>query len=155
MGTLPRVFAAAAAALGFYAINAHAGALPADLQKSLKPYSIKEATLDAGVLRITMDRPTVTRDMFYNIVSIGTCAPLWSDKRKAWGGANIDRVEVRNAIKAQGFAFTGGRKECGELGSVAGGDAAAKRYVEARTLVCVAGMECRPRRPGEVTAGDQ
>lgn len=153
MGPFPRVVAVAA--LCFCAINASAGALPADLQKSLKPYSIKDASLDGGVLRVTMDRPTVTRDMYYSIVSMGACAPLWSDKRKAWGGAQIERMEVRNAIKAQGFAFAGGRKECAELGSVEGGDTAAKKYVEARTLVCVAGNECRPRRPGEVTAGDQ
>ncbi|MFM0302924.1 hypothetical protein PQQ99_22680 [Paraburkholderia sediminicola] len=136
------------------ALNAHADQLPASLQKSLKPYSISDASIEGGALKVTMKRPTVTHTMFYNIVSRGACSPLW-DNGKAWGAASITRVEVRNATGAQGFAFRGGRKECAELGNVSGGDAEAHKYVDARTWVCVAGMECRPRRPGEVIAGDE
>jgi len=144
-----------AGTLALAATSAQATPLPPDLQKSLKPYTIKDASLQAGVLRIVMDRPIATWAMYYNMVTWGACAPLWEGKAKAWGGGNIERVEVRNAVGAQGFAFFGGRKECAELGGLKGGESAAKKYIEARTLVCVAGNECRPRRPGELTAGDQ
>jgi hypothetical protein len=137
------------------AFNAHAGELPPALQKSLKPYSISSAEIEHGALRITMNRPTVTRAMYSSVVLMGACSPLWSDARKAWGSVTISSIEVRNAAGAQGFAFQGGRKECDELGQVSGGDAEVRKYVDARTWVCVAGAECRPRRPGEVIAGDE
>jgi hypothetical protein len=137
------------------AFNAQAGELPPALQKSLKPYSISSAAIERGALRIAMNRPTVTRAMYSSVVLMGACSPLWNDARKAWGSASISRVEVRNAAGAQGFAFQGGRKECVELGQVSGGDAEVRKYVDARTWVCVAGAECRPRRPGEVIAGDE
>ncbi|HDR9359257.1 TPA: hypothetical protein QDB44_005183 [Burkholderia vietnamiensis] len=137
------------------AFNAHAGELPPALQKSLKPYSISSAAIERGALRITMGRPTVTREMYSNIVLIGACSPLWGDGRKAWGSATVNSIEVRNANGAQGYSFRGGRKECAELGGVSGGDAEVRKYVDAHTWVCVAGAECRPRRPGEVIAGDE
>ena len=143
------------AALCLFAFTAHAEPLPASLQRSLAPYSIKSAVIDGGALKISVNRPTVTRDIYWSIVSMGACSPIWSDARKGWGATKITSVEVRNAIGAQGFAFRGGRKECVEMGNVSGGGAEARKYVEARTWVCVAGMECRPRRPGEVTAGDE
>jgi hypothetical protein len=142
------------AALGL-AFNAHAGEIPPALQKSLKPYSIGSAVLDRGALKITMSRPVVTRTMYASVVAMGACSPLWSDARKGWGGAKIDRIEVKNAAGAQGYAFRGGRKECVELGGVSGGDTEVRKYVDAHTWICVAGAECRPRRPGEVTAGDE
>ncbi|HDR9024789.1 TPA: hypothetical protein QDB09_005396 [Burkholderia vietnamiensis] len=135
------------------AFNAHAGELPAGLQKSLKPFAIASARIEGGALRINVNRPTVTRDIYSSIVSMGACSPLWSDARKGWGGASITSVEVRNAIGAQGFAFRGGRNECAELGN-SEGSAAERAYIDAHTWVCVAGNACRPRRPGEVTAGD-
>ena len=143
------------AALCLFAFNAHGEPLPASLQRSLAPYSIKSAAIESGALKITVNRPTVTRDIYSSIVSMGACSPLWSDARKGWGASTITSVEVRNAIGAQGFAFRGGRKECAELGQVSGGGAEVRKYVDAHTWVCVAGMECRPRRPGEVTAGDE
>ncbi|MFM0181748.1 hypothetical protein PQR52_24995 [Paraburkholderia aspalathi] len=143
-----------AAALYCGVLNANAAELPASLQKSLAPYSISEVLIEGGVLKVTMKRSTVTRTMFYSIVSRGACSPLW-DNGKAWGAAKINRIEVRNAIGAQGFAFQGGRKECHELGNISEGDSASKQYVDARTWVCVAGMDCRPRRAGEVIAGDE
>ncbi|WGS42144.1 hypothetical protein LFL97_00955 [Burkholderia sp. JSH-S8] len=135
--------------------NAQAGQLPADLQKSLKSFSIASAAIDGGVLKVNVKRPTVTRDIYSSIISMGACLPLWNNARTGWGAASIKSIEVRNAIGAQGFAFRGGRKECDELGKVSGGDSAMKQYIDARTWVCVAGNECRPRRPGEVTAGDE
>jgi hypothetical protein len=138
-----------------FAFNAHAGELPPALKKSLKPYSISSAAIEGGVLKITTSRPTVTSTMYSSIVLMGACSPLWSDARKAWGSATINSVEVRNASGAQGYSFRGGRKECVELGNVSGGDSEVRKYVDARTWVCVAGAECRPRRPGEVIAGDE
>jgi hypothetical protein len=142
------------AALGCV-LNAQAGELPPALQKSLKPYSISSAAIEHGALRITMNRPTVTRAMYSSVVLMGACSPLWSDARKAWGAVTISSIEVRNASGAQGYSFRGGRKECVELGDVSGGDSEVRKYVDARTWVCVAGAECRPRRPGEVIAGDE
>lgn len=65
----------------------------------------------------------------------------------------IDRIEVRNSNATQGFAIQGGRAECEELAKVSGPDSV-KTYIEERTFVCLAGNECRARRPGETTAGD-
>ncbi|MFM0485441.1 hypothetical protein [Paraburkholderia graminis] len=142
------------AALCFIAFNAHGEPLPAGLQKSLAPYSINAASIEGGALKVTIGRQLVTRTIFYNVVSMGACSPLWSNG-KAWGAAKITRVEVRNASSAQGFAFQGGRKECHELGDISGGESASRQYVDARTWVCVAGMDCRPRRAGEAIAGDE
>ncbi|WP_216857591.1 hypothetical protein [Burkholderia sp. S171] len=142
------------AALCIFTFNAHADQVPPALQKSLAPYSIKDATIEGGALKITVNRSTVTRAIYSNIVTMGACSPLWGDQKKAWGSASISRVEVRNAIGAQGFAFQGGRKECHELGQASGVEAS-KQYLAAHTLVCIAGAECRERRPGEVIAGDE
>ncbi|MET3234352.1 UNVERIFIED_ORG: hypothetical protein ABIC54_006573 [Burkholderia sp. 1263] len=92
--------------------------------------------------------------MYSSVVLMGACSPLW-DSGKAWGSATINSIEIRNAIGAQGYSFRGGRHECAELGAVSGGDSAVRKYVDAHTWVCVAGAECRPRRPGEVIAGDE
>jgi hypothetical protein len=135
-------------------LTVQAAELPVALQKSLKPYSINSAAIDGDVLKVTMNRPTVTRAMYSNVVLMGACAPLWYSS-KAWGRTTIKSVEIRNAIGAQGYSFRGGRKECAELGNVSGGDAEVRKYVDAHTWVCVAGAECRPRRPGEVIAGDE
>ncbi|TCW81025.1 hypothetical protein C5O80_22855 [Burkholderia sp. SRS-46] len=137
------------------AFNAQAGQLPADLQKSLTSFSITSAAIDGGALKINVKRPVVTRHIYSSIVSMGVCLPLWNNARTGWGAASITSIEVRNEIGAQGFAFRGGRKECDGLGKISGGDSAMKQYIDARTWVCVAGNECRPRRPGELTAGDE
>lgn len=129
------------------------GQLPVPLQKSLKPLAIASAVVDGSVLKINTRKPVVTRDTFRFIVKMGVCYPIWNDARNGWGSTAITRVEVRNDIGVQGFAFNGGRKECAELGKSENSDAEDK-YVDAHTLVCIAGNPCRPRRPGEVIAGD-
>lgn len=134
--------------------SVHAVELPPELQKSLKAYQISSAVIERDALKITTSRSTVTREMYSNIVLIGACSRLWSDARKGWGAATINSIEVRNAIGAQGYSFRGGRKECAELGKLSGGEVEVRKYVDAHTWVCVAGNECRPRRPGEVIAGD-
>jgi hypothetical protein len=143
------------AALCLFTFNAHADQVPPNLQKWLKPYAIKETTIEGGALKITMNRPIVTREIFYSVVLRGVCMPLQFDEKKGWGAAQISRVEVRNAIGAQGFAFQGGRKECHELSQVSGDREPSQKYVDAHTWVCVAGNDCRARRPGEVIAGDE
>lgn len=137
------------------ALSAHAVELPPELQKSLKAYQISSAAIEQGTLRITTSRSTVTPEMYSNIVLIGACSRLWFDARRGWGAATINSIEVRNAIGAQGYSFRGGRKECAELGNLSGGEVAVRKYVDAHTWVCVAGNECRPRRPGEVIAGEE
>jgi len=136
------------------AFSVHATELPAGLQKSLKPLAIVSTTIEDGVLKINMRKPVVRQDVYRFVVKTAACYPLWSDARKGWGSAPITSIEVRNDIGTQGFAFRGGRKECAELGRSANSDAE-DQYIEARTWVCVAGNPCRPRRPDEVTSGDE
>ncbi|HDR9061254.1 TPA: hypothetical protein QDB03_002873 [Burkholderia vietnamiensis] len=135
--------------------NVQAGELPAGLQKSLKAFSTVSVTMEDGALKINMRKPVVSRrDVYRLIVKMGACYPLWNDPKNGWGSASIARIEVKNDIGAQGFAFNGGRKECAALGKSENTDAE-DRYIDAHTWVCVAGNACRPRRPGEQVAGDE
>lgn len=132
----------------------HAEALPAPLEKSLRGYDLNMMTLDKGVLRLAYRRPVVKFDQFAGLVENGACMPLLMDQKGGWGRAAIDRIEVRTNAGTQGYAIGGARKVCTDIGGIAGGSAKVREYLVKVAEVCVAG-DCRPRRPGEKTSGDE
>lgn len=130
---------------------ASAADLPPDLQKQFKPFQVVKAESTGTVVRLTMNRPVVHKDMYESLVR-GYCYPIWDGAKKPWGGQRLTRFEVVNDIGAQGFAFNGGAAECKERGKLPSERVPA--YMAEKTWVCVAGNPCRARRPGESIAGE-
>lgn len=126
--------------------------LPPDLQQQFKPFQLKSLTARDGVVRLEMARPVVKVPMFIAAVR-AYCMPFHLHAKRPWGGQNFRRLEVLNDSGAQGLAFAGGKAECNELGAL--GMDEERAYVAARTWVCIAGQQCRERRPGERTAADE
>lgn len=124
--------------------------LPADLKKQLAPFDLSAAAIDGDVLRVQLARKMAKTDMLRGFV-LAYCYPIWSGSRRPWGGLKLKRIEVIGIGGAQGVAFSGGIKECAEMGQLPD----SKAYLSDRTWVCVAGNPCRPRRPGETTAADE
>lgn len=130
-----------------------ADTIPLSLSNAIKGYQTQSIKLERGVLYAQFKRPVVTQTMFRSFV-LSICTPLiLSAKKDGWGGAMIERIETKNQIGAQGFAFVGGRKSCIDLGRIPGN--ATNNFIASKTWVCVAGNECRPRRQGEIIAGDE
>lgn len=149
---LPALVVCVATCLGLS--EAFADTIPLELDKSIKGFAIAEKSLEHGALRVVFAHPVVNQETYSTFIRLGVCAPLWDDAKRGWRDAKIDRVEVLNKSQGQGFAFIGGRKACMELGHAKGADAS-KGYLADHTWICVAGFDCRPRRPGEKTSGDE
>ena len=130
----------------------YADPIPAQLKKSIMGFDVQGIDLKNKTLRIVLNRPVATQDIYREVIRLGVCAPLWLDSKHGWEKAEIEKIEVMNKIQGQGFAFTGGRKSCDDLGSAKGSDE--NRYFDSHTWVCVAGFPCRPRRDGEKISGD-
>lgn len=152
--TLPLFALVVCIAIGPGLNNAIADTIPLELDKSIRNFAIAEKSLEQGVLRVVIARSVVNQETYSTFIKLGVCAPLWEDAKRGWRDTKIDRVEVLNKSQGQGFAFIGGRKACMELGHAKGADAS-KGYLADHTWVCVAGFDCRPRRPGEKTSGDE
>ncbi|MDR6387587.1 hypothetical protein [Paraburkholderia phenoliruptrix] len=131
-------------------LSVHAAELPPALQKSLASRQVDGVKLEKGSLYMTIRKPVVRREAFDNVLTFGAC---WT--ANTWGRSDIRRIEIRNDIGAQGFSFQGGRNECEALKNIALDAEKRTSYISERLWVCVAGNACRPRRPGEVTAGDE
>lgn len=99
--------------------------------------------------------PVIKFSAFESFITNGVCLPLLLDAKAGWGAAKITRVEVRNRGGLQGYSVDNARKVCGDIGAIAGGAVNVEKYLLPIALVCVSGNECRPRRPGEVTSGDE
>lgn len=128
--------------------------LPAPLEKSLRGFDLNMMELDKGVLRLAYRRPAVKFEQFAGLVENGACMPLLMDPKGGWGRAQIQRIEVKSSAGTQGYAINGARQVCADIGGIAGGAAKVREYLVKVAEVCVAG-ECRPRRPGEKTSGDE
>ena len=142
-------WACAPVLVGFMGCSALAQGVPADIARYLKPMDVQPPVLRDGTVRVQSNRSVVTADTARSVV-FAYCAPVWTDRKRAWDGRRLRGVEVLNSIGAQGYAFPGGREECIEAGN--GSDL--RKFLAPRLLVCVAGNPCRARRPGEVVAGD-
>jgi hypothetical protein len=125
----------------FLSLNAMANEVPSELRRNLKPYATKSIDLKNEVLRVTMDRPMVTPEIYRTIVVGAVCGSLWTGKG-GWGAAKIERAEVLNNIGAQGFAMTDLKRTCDAIGTAKGDEY--KPLLERNTVTCVVG-ECRKR----------
>lgn len=128
-------------ALIFVTGSALAVEVPSELQRNLKAYATKSIELKGDVLRVTMDKPVVTHEMYRMIVVGGVCGSLWTGKG-GWGTTKIERAEVLNNLGAQGFAMTDLKSACDAIGTAKGDEY--KPLVQRNTVTCVVG-ECRAR----------
>lgn len=101
----------------FASINlAHAEPVPVSITKQLKPLDIKTVTLTGEALRVDMNRPRVTEDIYSTVVN-NVCTSLILEPG-SWGKADFRRIEVVNSYGAQGRVFTGGAAECKAIGKL-------------------------------------
>lgn len=101
----------------FASINfAHADPIPASIAKQLKPLDIKAVELTGDALRVDMNRPRVTEDIYTTVVN-NICTSLILEPG-SWGKTDFRRIEVVNSFGAQGRVFTGGAAECKAIGKL-------------------------------------
>lgn len=126
--------------LSFLTLSAavYADPVPPAIVKALKPFTIKSAELSSGVLRVVMDRPMVSVDMYRAAGIRGACHSLIGNP-KAWGKAKIERIEVLNDIAAQGYALEDAAQICT---AIADGKLTAdqeEKRIADTTVGCIAG----------------
>lgn len=95
---------------------AHAEPVPASIAKQLKPLDIKSVELENSVLRVDMNRPRVTEDIYATVIN-SVCASLILEPG-SWEKTDFQRVEVVNSFGAQGRVFSGGAAECKAIGKL-------------------------------------
>jgi hypothetical protein len=96
--------------------TAHAEPVPASITKQLKPLDIKSVELNSNVLRVDMDRPRVTEDIYATVIN-NVCTSLILEPG-SWGKTDFQRIEVVNSFGAQGRVFSGGAAECKAIGKL-------------------------------------
>ena len=96
--------------------TAHAEPVPASIAKQLKPLDIKSGALTGEALRVDMNRPRVTEDIYATVVN-NVCTSLILEPG-SWGKTDFRRIEVVNSYGAQGRVFTGGAAECKAIGKL-------------------------------------
>lgn len=127
--------------------------IPEKLAKNMELIKPKSMSLSDGVLRIVLDKPIVTQEVYKSVLSYGACYSLWKDEKNGWGKSKIQRIEVMNRSEGSGFALIDARKSCEKLGNLP--EEKAAEYRNKHTWVCVASSPCRERRQGEKIAGDE
>ena len=115
--------------------------VPPTLQKALHGSAIQSARLDAGVLRLQMDKAQVTELVYATFVFHSICAPQWRQPQ-AFAQAGLARVELLNADASQGYAFDARGDVCAEMGQMGKNF---RSFIAQRTVSCDAGT-C-PARP--------
>jgi hypothetical protein len=111
---------------------AMAEAIPTAIEKSLKSFQPVERTLSDGILRIRLGRSVLSNEVFRSVV-LSMCRPLVmsvSGDKSGWGKTSISRIEVVNQIGAQGFAYVGGKRACGELEQFTSAEVNAKAFAK-------------------------
>lgn len=127
--------------------------LPPAVEKLFRGFDKTSVTEEPGkVVLLVMKRPVATYAMASSAYTL-MCSDVYNNEKKAWGGRDFTRLEVRNNIQAQGFSFPASKADCMAMADM--NMEQQKAHEKKVAWVCVAGNECRPRRPGEVTSGDQ
>lgn len=129
--------------------SARSEPIPTHLASSLSGISLKDKTLDNGILRLVFDREIVTLNLMVG-ASSAICAPLYLHGKQGWGSAKIKSAIVLNRSEGQGYSLPDVAAECKAMGGLSGGDAVIKDYLRNRLFVCQAGLQCRPRRSQDV-----
>lgn len=110
------------------------------LSHSLRSDATKSAVMDAGVLRVILNKPTVSELVFYTFIYHDICAEQWR-KPEQFAKAGLKRVEVLDAGGATGFAFDGDAATCAEMGQMG------KNF---RTFIGQRTTQCEGGRCGQV-----
>lgn len=124
--------------LGFSSI-ARADSIPPSVLKWIKPFQTQSIELSSGVLRVVMNRETVSDSMYHSVAIDGVCTALFGEA-KGWGNARIDRIEVLNSVSAQGYALLDAKNTCRRVGDL--NTVEVKKVVAAQTVSCDSG-HCR------------
>lgn len=95
---------------------AHAEPVPTSIAKQLKPLDIKAVELTGDALRVDMNRPRVTEDIYATVVN-SVCTSLILEPG-SWDKTDFRRIEVVNSFGAQGRVFEGGAAECKAIGKL-------------------------------------
>lgn len=130
-----------------------AGPLPDDLQKSLGIYDTRSITESGGIVRVVMNRPRASIPAMRHSMYFAYCFPVLSNGAKGWRGRDFKGIELLESSATSGFALSLSRADCLTAGNMP--SAERDQFIVQRTLVCVAGNPCRPRRPGERVAADE
>lgn len=134
-------------------VQAQGRPLPPEVEKLFKGFDKVSVTEEPGrVVHLVMKRPVATYDMARSAYSL-MCTSVYGNEKKAWGGRDFTRLEVRNSIKAQGYSFPASKADCLRMGPMNSEQKSA--HEKSVAWVCVAGNPCRERRPGEKTSGDE
>lgn len=142
----------AACAVHWSGAQAQGKPLPPEVDKLFKGFDKVSVTEEPGrVVQLVMKRPVATYDMARSAYSL-MCTSVYGNEKKAWGGRDFTRLEVRNSTIQQGFSFPASKADCLRMGPMTLEQKAA--HEKAIAWVCVAGNPCRERRPGETIAGD-
>ena len=115
--------------------------VPPTLQKALHGSAIQSARLDAGVLRLQMDKPQVTELVYATFVFHNICAREWYEPQQ-FASLGLARVELLNAKGDQGFAFDTRGNVCTEMGRLGKNF---RTFISQYTVACTAGG-CPPQR---------
>ena len=115
--------------------------VPPTLQKALHGSAIQSARLDAGVLRLQMDKPQVTELVYATFVFHSICAPQWRQPQ-AFAQAGLARVELLNADASQGYAFDARGDVCARMGQMGQNY---RGLITQHTSACTA-QSCPPQR---------
>lgn len=117
----------------------HAGVelknIPDLLQTSLRNNSVKAAIMDGTVLRVELDKPTVSELVYSSFIVHAICAEQWRKPEK-FSKLDLTRVEVLDAAGTQGFAFDGNAAACAEMGGLGVNFGV---FIGKRTVKCDAG----------------
>ena len=125
--------------MGCLAMVAYAGTeltnVPEPLRQSLGAHGTKSAAMDGGVLRVVLNKPTLSELAFFTFIYHDVCAEQWR-KPEPFAKMGLKRVEVLNAAGTDGFAFDGDAATCADMGQMGKNFRAA---ISQRTTPCAAG----------------
>lgn len=113
--------------------------IPKDMEKPLLGNALSKAQINQpGVLRLTMDKPTISELEYTNFVFQGFCAEQWRNPERfaAW---SITKVELLNSSEQDGFAFDSTGDICAELGHSGQSGQSYREKIAQRTTNCTAG----------------
>lgn len=115
--------------------------VPEPLQKTLGMHGVKNAAMEAGVLRVALHKTALTELTYSTFVYHGICADQWRNPEK-FAKFGITRVEVLDAAGADGFAFDGDAATCADMGQMG---KKFSSFIGERTSKCTAGV-CAKRK---------
>lgn len=113
--------------------------IPEALNHSLRSEGTKSAVMDAGVLRVVLNKPELSELAFFTFIFHDICAEQWR-KPELFAKTGLKRVEALDAGGATGFAFEGDAATCAEMGQMGKNF---RTFIAQRTTPCEAGR-CGP-----------